>query len=135
MSENCDSNNGNSGSTLGNELGISELGILMSFIYNNRNKLSEIYEMEHTMNGLNNPDNYGNPGALVVTRKPDNQVDIFYYQWSVMESNLQTSVIESTHKSPNQFNLILIDNVVNKSIMVGMDKSEIIPLDNANNVN
>jgi hypothetical protein len=101
----------------------TEIGVLMSFIQSNRDKLTEIYEMEHTLNGSSNPDNNGNPGALVVNRKPDNQVDIFYYQWSQMEDTLKSSVIEASQKSPNQFNLILIDNICNKSVMVGMEKS------------
>lgn len=101
----------------------NELSILMSFIQSNRNKLTEIYEMEHTLNGCGNPDNNGNPGALVVSRKPDNKVDIFYYQWSQMEDTLKSSVIDAFQKSPNHFNLILIDNISNKSVMVGMEKT------------
>jgi len=76
--------------------------------------------MEHSTNGLGNPDNNGNPGALVVTRKQDNRVDIFYYHWADMEPNLQTSIVDANQKEPEQFNLILIDNIVNKSVMVGL---------------
>lgn len=100
-----------------------ELRVLMEFIYTNRDKLTEIYEMEHNINGLGNPDNLGNPGVLVVTRKPDNRVDIFYYQWSSMEANLQPSVLAASRNSPNQFHMILIDNIINKSVMVGMAKT------------
>ena len=94
-----------------------ELRVLMEFIYTNRDKLTEIYEMEHNINGL------GNPGVLVVTRKPDNKVDIYYYQWSLMEANLQSSVLAASQNSPNQFHMILIDNIINKSVMVGMAKT------------
>ena len=97
--------------------------VLMEFIYSNRSKLSEIYEMEHNINGIGNPENFGNPGVLVVTRKTDNKVDIFYYQWSAMESELQTSVIATSKNSANQFHLILIDNIINKSVMIGMEKT------------
>ena len=100
-----------------------ELRVLMEFIYTNRDKLSEIYEMEHNINGIANPENQGNPGVLVVTRKMDNQVDIFYYQWSAMEPELQSSVIAASKNSSNQFHLILIDNIINKSVMVGMEKT------------
>ena len=105
-----------------------ELRVLMEFIYTNRDKLTEIYEMEHNINGLGNPDpdninGLGNPGVLVVTRKPDNKVDIYYYQWSLMEANLQSSVLAASQNSPNQFHMILIDNIINKSVMVGMAKT------------
>lgn len=100
-----------------------EMQVLMEFVYNNRDKLSEIYEMEHNITGLGNSANQSNPGALVVTRKTDNKVDIFYYQWSAMEPELQTSVIAASQNSGNQFHLILIDNIINKSVMIGMEKT------------
>jgi len=100
-----------------------EMWVLMEFVYNNRDKLSEIYEMEHNITGLGNPENQANPGVLVVTRKTDNKVDIFYYQWSAMELELQTSVIAASQKSSNQYHLILIDNIINKSVMIGMEKT------------
>jgi hypothetical protein len=101
----------------------NKLHVLIEFIYNNRDKLSEIYEMENNITGFGNPENLGNPGVLVVTRKMDNQVDIFYYQWSAMEPELQKSVIATNQNSANQFHLILIDNIINKSVMIGMEKT------------
>jgi len=99
----------------------SELRVLMQFIFNNREKLSEIYEMEHQLNGIPNPANLGNPGCLVVTRKQDNKVDIFYYGWSVMEPNLQREM-QAANDSTNIIHMVLIDNIVNKSIMIGVEK-------------
>jgi predicted neutral ceramidase superfamily lipid hydrolase len=104
-----------------------EMRVLMEFIYTNRDKLSEIYEIEHNTTGIENPENQGNPGVLVVTRKTDNQVDIFYYQWSAMEPELQSSVLVACQNSTNQFHLILIDNVINKSVMIGMEKTNDLP--------
>ena len=36
-----------------------EMRILMQFITSNRDKLSEIYDMEHQTRGVGNPDNQG----------------------------------------------------------------------------
>ena len=98
-----------------------EMRVLMQFITSNRAKLSEIYDMEHQTRGVDNPDNQGNPGCLVVTRKPDNTVDIYYYEWSAMEATLQKEVLAGKNEN-NLVHLVLIDNVANKSIMVGVEK-------------
>jgi len=120
MTDNSDNNHNNDNIH-------QDMRVLMEFSYTNRDKLSEIYEMEHNITGMGNPENLGHPGVLVVTRKTDNQVDIFYYQWSAMEHELQTSVIAATGGLSNQFNLILIDNIINKSVMIGMEKTNNLP--------
>jgi hypothetical protein len=93
----------------------------MQFIANNREKLSEIYEMEHQLNGIPNPENQGNPGCLIVTRKQDRQVDIFYYGWSAMEPSLQSEML-AAKTNTNIIHMVLIDNIVNKSMMVAIEK-------------
>jgi hypothetical protein len=98
-----------------------EMRILMQFITSNRDKLSEIYDMEHQTRGVDNPNNQGNPGCLVVTRKPDNTVDIYYYEWSAMETTLQKEVLVGKNEN-NLIHMVLIDKVTNKSIMVGVEK-------------
>jgi hypothetical protein len=98
-----------------------EMKTLMQFITENRQKISEIYDMEHQMNGLPYSANNGNPGCLVVTRKPENTVDIFYYAWSVMEASLQKEVLAGKNED-NLIHIVLIDKVANKSIMIGVEK-------------
>ena len=98
-----------------------EMRTLMQFITDNRQKLTEIYDMEHQTRGVDNPDNQGNPGCLVTTRKPDNTVDIYYYEWSAMEPTLQNEVLAGKNEN-NLVHMVLIDKVTNKSIMVGVEK-------------
>lgn len=94
---------------------------LINFVSSNRDKIGEIYDMEHSERGSHDPSNQGNPGCLVITRTPDDNVEIYYFPWMAMEPKLQESV--ATEKGNDKIILlVLIDKITIKSVMISMDR-------------
>ena len=96
---------------------------LVNFVSANRENIGQIYDMEHSERGTPDPNNQGNPGCLVITRTPDDKVEIYYFPWMAMEPKLQESVAVEKENDKIVL-LVLIDKITVKSVMISMDRIE-----------